>query len=99
VISLLLIFVPTGPLLGEAESLLIEDMTWTEVRDAVGAGKTTAIYYAGSIEQNGPGMARGRHLLLRTASRLKLPNGLVMLLFIRLYLSRPQVIGASYDRA
>ena len=45
-------------------SLLIEDMTWTEVRDAIAAGKTTAIYYAASIEQNGPGVALGKHVFI-----------------------------------
>jgi creatinine amidohydrolase len=48
----------------QTRSLLIEDMTWTEVRDAIAAGKTTAIYYAGSIEQNGAGLALGKHLFL-----------------------------------
>jgi len=48
----------------QSQSVLIEDLTWTEVRDAIDAGKTTAIYYAGSIEQNGPGMALGKHLFL-----------------------------------
>ena len=45
-------------------SVMIEDRTWTEVRDAIAAGKTTAIYYAGSIEQNGPGVALGKHLFI-----------------------------------
>jgi creatinine amidohydrolase len=45
-------------------SFLIEDMTWTEVRDAIVAGKTTAIYYTGAIEQNGPGVALGKHLFI-----------------------------------
>jgi creatinine amidohydrolase len=45
-------------------SLLIEDMTWTQVRDAITAGKTTAIYYAGSVEQNGPGVALGKHVFI-----------------------------------
>jgi creatinine amidohydrolase len=48
----------------QPNDLLIEDMTWTEVRDAVAAGKTTAIYYAASIEQNGPGMALGKHMFI-----------------------------------
>lgn len=48
----------------QPKSVLIEDMTWTEVRDAIAAGKTTAVYYAGSIEQNGPGLALGKHLFL-----------------------------------
>ena len=41
--------------------LFVEDLTWTEVRDAIAAGKTTAIYYAGSTEQNGPHLALGKH--------------------------------------
>jgi len=49
----------TGP-----RSLLIEDMTWTEVRDSIAAGKTTAIYFTGAIEQNGPGVALGKHLFI-----------------------------------
>src|ERR1700719_252222 len=48
----------------QTNSLLIEDMTWTEVRDAIAAGKTTAIYYAGSTEQNGPGVALGKHVFI-----------------------------------
>lgn len=68
-------------LLGQTKSLLIEDMTWIEVRDAIAAGKTTAIYYAGSIEQNGPGMALGKHLFIShyTAQKIaeQLGNALV----------------------
>jgi creatinine amidohydrolase len=41
--------------------VLIEDMTWTEVRDAIAAGRTTAIIYVGSTEQNGPHMVLGKH--------------------------------------
>src|SRR5436190_1832744 len=44
-----------------AQSVYIEDLTWTEVRDAIAAGKTTAIVYAGSTEQKGPHMAIGAH--------------------------------------
>jgi creatinine amidohydrolase/Fe(II)-dependent formamide hydrolase-like protein len=39
----------------------IEDLTWPEVKAAIAAGKTTAIVYAGSTEQNGPHMALGKH--------------------------------------
>ena len=48
-------------------SLFVEDLTWTEVRDAIAAGKTTAIYYAGSAEQNGPHMVIGKHTFLARA--------------------------------
>src|SRR6058998_1578905 len=45
----------------QPKSVFIADLTWPEVRDAIAAGKTTAIYYAGSTEQNGPHMALGKH--------------------------------------
>lgn len=44
-----------------AAPVTIEDLTWPEVRSAIAAGKTTAIYYAGSTEQNGPHMVLGKH--------------------------------------
>jgi creatinine amidohydrolase len=44
-----------------AESVYIEDMTWQEVRAAIAAGKTSAIVYTGSTEQNGPHLALGKH--------------------------------------
>jgi creatinine amidohydrolase len=41
--------------------VFVEEMTWQEVRDAIASGKTRAIYYAGSTEQNGPHMVTGKH--------------------------------------
>jgi creatinine amidohydrolase/Fe(II)-dependent formamide hydrolase-like protein len=46
---------------GGAQSVYIEDLTWPEVKAAIAAGKTTAIIYAGSTEQNGPHLALGKH--------------------------------------
>ena len=43
------------------DTVLLEELTWTEVRDAVRAGKTTIIIPAGGTEQNGPHMAVGKH--------------------------------------
>ena len=39
----------------------IEQMTWTEIRDAMRAGKTTVIVPIGGTEQNGPHMVMGKH--------------------------------------
>jgi creatinine amidohydrolase len=63
-VSMLSVLLLGGALKAQTKSLLIEDMTWTEVRDAIAAGKTTAIYYAASIEQSGPGLALGKHLII-----------------------------------
>ena len=43
------------------DSVWIEEMNYLEVRDAMKAGKTTALIMAGSTEQNGPYMAGGKH--------------------------------------
>ena len=44
-----------------ATSVFIEEMTWTELRDALRAGSTTVIVPVGGTEQNGPHMALGKH--------------------------------------
>ena len=45
----------------ERASVVLEDLTWTELRDEIGAGKTTIIVPIGGTEQNGPAMALGKH--------------------------------------
>jgi creatinine amidohydrolase len=40
---------------------VLEEMTWTEVRDALRAGSTTIIIPVGGTEQSGPHMALGKH--------------------------------------
>src|SRR3954468_1202749 len=44
-----------------ASNVLMERMTSFEIRDAIAAGKTTVILPSGGTEQNGPGMAIGKH--------------------------------------
>ncbi|MGY8778058.1 MAG: creatininase family protein [Longimicrobiales bacterium] len=43
------------------ETLWIERMTWMDVRDALAAGKTTAIISTGGMEPNGPWLVTGKH--------------------------------------
>jgi len=64
VVSTVFLTLLSPALTAQTNSLLIGDMTWTEVRDAIAGGKTTAIYYAASTEQNGPGMALGKHVFI-----------------------------------
>jgi creatinine amidohydrolase len=49
------------PANAQPRSVWIDDLTWVEVRDAIISGKTTAIIFVGSSEQNGPHMAIGKH--------------------------------------
>ncbi len=50
-----------------ANTVWIEEMTWMDVRDAIKAGKTTAIISTGGMEPNGPWLVTGKHnYVLRT---------------------------------
>lgn len=42
-------------------SVQLEELTWTELRDALKAGTTTIIIPVGGTEQSGPHMALGKH--------------------------------------
>ena len=44
-----------------ANTVWIEEMTWIDVRDALNAGKTTAIIATGGMEPNGPWLVTGKH--------------------------------------
>ena len=50
------------------DTVFMEDMTWMEVRDAMRAGKDTAIVATGGIEQNGPYLAAGKHNIVLRAT-------------------------------
>ncbi|MGL4464524.1 MAG: creatininase family protein [Planctomycetia bacterium] len=43
------------------DSVFLEDLTWTEVRDGLRAGATTVVVPTGGTEQNGPHMILGKH--------------------------------------
>ena len=52
----------TTPLSAQTpDTVFLEELTWMEVRDAVGAGTTTVIVPTGGTEQNGPHMVLGKH--------------------------------------
>lgn len=63
------------------QSVYLEELTWTEVRDAIRAGKTSAIIPTGGTEQNGPHMVLGKHnfIIRYTAGEIarQLGNALV----------------------
>ena len=69
------------PAFAQTRSVYAEDLTWYEIRDAIAAGKTTAIVFAGGIEQNGPHMAVIKHNVIAryTAGKIaeQLGNALV----------------------
>jgi creatinine amidohydrolase len=65
----------------QPSSVYIEELTWTEIQHAIASGKTSAIIYTGSTEQNGPHMATGKHNFIAHfvagAIATKLGNALV----------------------
>jgi creatinine amidohydrolase/Fe(II)-dependent formamide hydrolase-like protein len=44
-----------------APSVFLEELTWTELRAAIDAGRTTAIVPIGGTEQSGPAIVLGKH--------------------------------------
>jgi creatinine amidohydrolase/Fe(II)-dependent formamide hydrolase-like protein len=60
--SLLLCFLLlTAQAAHASDSVFLEELTWTELRDLVRSGKTAIIIPIGGTEQNGPHMALGKH--------------------------------------
>jgi creatinine amidohydrolase len=59
---LFLVLAMAPPALAAApQALLLEELTWTELREEIGAGRTTIIIPIGGTEQNGPHMVLGKH--------------------------------------
>lgn len=73
-----------GPLAAQSKEPLVEfeNMTWPEVKAALAAGKTTALFYTGGTEQRGPQNVNGGHNLMGKATvkalALKLGNAIAM---------------------
>ena len=63
------------------DTVFVAELTWTELREAIAAGKTTVIVPIGGTEQNGPHMVLGKHnvRVAALAERIarKLGNALV----------------------
>ena len=78
-------------------TVFLEEMTWTEVRDAIAAGRTTVIVPVGGTEQSGPHMALGKHnvrarvLAGRIATRL----GNALVAPVVAYVPEGDVAGAT----
>ena len=53
-------------------SVYLEELTWTELRDAIRSGKTTVIVPIGGTEQSGPDIALGKHNV-----RVKVLSGMI----------------------
>ena len=61
-VALIPVVVGPGATSAADERVLMEEMTTTEVRDAIRAGKTTVLIFNGSTEASGPHLALGKHV-------------------------------------
>jgi creatinine amidohydrolase len=57
-------------------TVLLEEMTWMEVRDALADGMTTIIVGTGGVEQNGPYVAAGKHNFVLSATTVAIAHEL-----------------------
>lgn len=55
-----LLWLPVGPAHG-ATTVFLDELTWTELRDTIAAGRTTVIVPIGGTEQSGPHLTLGKH--------------------------------------
>lgn len=77
------VFLPVAALAQGAEPRVeFENMTWVEVKEAIAAGKTTALFYTGGTEQRGPQNTNGGHNYMARATvkaiALQLGNAIAM---------------------
>jgi creatinine amidohydrolase len=63
VLLALILVVRIGPALA-GDSVMIEDLTWPEIKARMAAGATTIIVPTGGTEQNGPHMVLGKHNII-----------------------------------
>ena len=75
VVVLLLVGVGAA-LAQEPGTVFLEELTWTEVRDAIQDGATTIIVPTAGTEQNGPHMVLGKHkFIVNHAADRRSPAG------------------------
>ncbi|CAD5372838.1 Creatininase [Rubrivivax sp. A210] len=60
-LSLSSMLLATAPARAAAPTVQLEDLSWTELRERIAAGSTTALVPVGGTEQNGPHMVLGKH--------------------------------------
>jgi len=62
--SMCLVLICAGRAFAQApDTVLLEELTWTELRELIGSKTTTIIVPVGGIEQSGPHMTLGKHNL------------------------------------
>ena len=63
-VAIVALLLSSGTAFAQSTSVMIDDLTTTEIQAAIDAGKTTAVYYVGGTHQNGAAVALGKHNLI-----------------------------------
>ncbi len=61
VLTLVFLLAAKAALAEAPATVFLEQLTWTELKDEIGAGKTTILVPIGGVEQSGPDMVLGKH--------------------------------------
>jgi creatinine amidohydrolase len=96
--ALLVVLTLSSRAAGQAPAtVFLEELTWTELRDAVHSGKTTIIVPAGGTEQNGPHMALGKHnvRVKALAAKIALALGNALVAPVVAYVPEGPLMSAS----
>ena len=77
VASVCLLLICAGRAFAQApDTVLLEELTWTELRELIGSKTTTIIVPVGGTEQNGPHMTLGKHNVRVKVLSEKIARGL-----------------------
>src|SRR5687768_10751925 len=75
-VSLLILCVLVATPAAAQNSVFLEDLTWTEVRDAMRQGSTTVLIPSGGTEQGGPHLVLGKHNYVMKATAAEIAKRL-----------------------
>lgn len=75
-LALVMTSVPATAFSQNRPSVFLEELTWTEVREAIESGTTTIIIPTAGTEQNGPHMVLGKHRFIINAASERIANEL-----------------------
>jgi creatinine amidohydrolase/Fe(II)-dependent formamide hydrolase-like protein len=76
IVALILLATATAAPGATPATVFIDELTWTELRSEIAAGKTTIIVPIGGTEQNGPHMTLGKHNVRVTVLAQKIAQAL-----------------------
>jgi len=75
-IAIVSVFLATAAFAATPDTVFLDELTWTEIRDALESGTSTILVATAGTEQNGPHMALGKHKFIIRATSEKIAREL-----------------------